>query len=188
MSKLINIQGARPTHADKYFVDTNVWFWFTYCASKEINTSHKPKRYQVEKYPQFIEKALDVGAKLFHCALVFSELANVIEKTEYEIFLSRKSCRDISRKKFRAMPEERGKVVNEIKIAWTSVNSVSTCIDVNLNQKIVSPTLACLEAAPLDPYDALYLQVMSSQGISQLVTDDRDFLVAGVESVYMAMK
>lgn len=188
MSSVINIQGARPVHTDKYFVDTNVWFWFTYCASKEINTSSKPKRYQIEKYPEFIEKALDVGAKLFHCPLVFSELANVIERTEYDIFTGDGKNSGLTRKAFRKIEEERKKVIQEIKIAWATVNSVSTCLDVSLSQKTVPPAIAYLESAPLDAYDAFYLQVMSSEGISKLITDDRDFTVAGVESLYTASR
>ncbi|KZN15904.1 MULTISPECIES: type II toxin-antitoxin system VapC family toxin [Pseudomonas] len=188
MSKIINIQSSRPVHTDKYFVDTNVWFWFTYCASKEINTSSKPRRYQIEKYPAFIEKALDAGAKLFHCPLVFSELANVIERTEYDIFTSDKKNAGVTRKGFRKLEDERKKVIQEIKIAWSSVNSVSTCLNINLNQQTVTPAITHLESAPLDAYDAFYLQVMSSEGITQLISDDRDFTVAGVDELYTASR
>ncbi|OZY39223.1 hypothetical protein CJF43_24095 [Pseudomonas fragi] len=188
MSNIFNIQGSRPLHTDKYFVDTNVWFWFTYCASKEINTPSRPRRYQVEKYPEFIEKALDAGAKLFHCPLVFSELANVIERTEYDIYASGGNNQNVSRKGFRKLEAERSKVIQEIKIAWSTVNSVSTCLNINLSQKIIPPALAYLESAPLDSYDAFYLQVMSSEGITKLITDDRDFTVAGVESLYTASR
>lgn len=186
MSKIFNIINSRPIHTDKYFVDTNVWFWFTYCASKEINTPNKPRRYQVLRYPEFIEKALDAGAKLFHCPLVFSELANVIERTEYEIYKITNGNSGLSRKKFRTMKAERQKVISEIKMAWRTVNSISTCLDIKLGQQIVTPALACLESAPLDAYDAFYLQVMSSEGITSLITDDQDFMAAGVEAIFTA--
>lgn len=186
MNKKISIATSRPVHTDKYFVDTNVWFWFTYCASKEINTSKKPRRYQIERYPEFIEKALDAGAKLFHCPLVFSELANVIERTEYDIFKSGNSCNNVSRKQFRAMQGERAKVIQEIKVAWKTVSSVSSCLDITLTERTAAQAMTCLESAPLDAYDAFYLQAMSSEGITKLITDDRDFMVAGVESIYTA--
>jgi predicted nucleic acid-binding protein len=188
MSKPINISTSRPIHTDKYFVDTNVWFWFTYCASREINTTNKPRRYQLEKYPEFIEKALDAGAKLFHCPLAFSELANVIERTEYDIFKTCESGNVLTRKRFRSMQDEREKVISEIKMAWTTVNSLSTCLDISLDKDIVTSALTCLESAPLDAYDALYLQVMSSAGITKLITDDQDFIKSGVESVYTAIR
>jgi predicted nucleic acid-binding protein len=186
MSKIINITKSNPTHTDKYFVDTNVWFWFTYCASREINTANKPRRYQVERYPEFIEKALDAGSKLFHCPLVFSELANIIERTEYDIFKTDESNNKISRKKFRDITIERDRVLKEIKMAWTTVNSISTCLDINLNKKTVTSALTHLESAPLDAYDAFYLQVMSSEGIKKLITDDRDFTATEVEAIYIA--
>ncbi|WP_278419979.1 PIN domain-containing protein [Stutzerimonas kunmingensis] len=148
MSELINISASRPAGTDKYFVDTNVWFWFTYCASKEINTANKPRRYQLEKYPEFIEKVLDAGAKLFHCPLAFSELANVIERTEYDIFKASGAGNNLSRKTFRSMQREREKVINEIKIAWRTVNSLSTCLDIRLGKDVVTSALTCLESAP----------------------------------------
>lgn len=188
MSELINISASRPAGTDKYFVDTNVWFWFTYCASKEINTANKPRRYQLEKYPEFIEKVLDAGAKLFHCPLAFSELANVIERTEYDIFKASGAGNNLSRKTFRSMQREREKVINEIKIAWRTVNSLSTCLDIRLGKDVVTSALTCLESAPLDAYDALYLQIMSSEGITKLITDDRDFIKSGVESVYTVIR
>lgn len=188
MSNIINIQVARPVHTDKYFVDTNVWFWFTYCASKEISTSSKPKRYQIEKYPEFIEKALDAGAKLFHCPLIFSELANVIERTEYEIFISDHKNSKVTRKGFRKIVAERKKVIREIEVAWSTVNSISTCLSVNLSEKTIPPAIFHMQSAPLDAYDAFYLQVMSSEGISKLISDDRDFTVTGIESLYTASR
>jgi len=178
---MISLNNCEPAHTDKFFVDTNVWFWVTYCASKEINTDSKPKRYQLQNYPAFIEKVLDVGAKLFHCPLVFSELANVIERTEYDIFSDGNRSDRISRKKYRAIESEREKVINEIRMAWTTVNSMSTCLDVKLSKGTVVPALAYLQSAPLDAYDAFYLQVMSSEGITKLISDDGDFKSTGVD-------
>ncbi|MCY1464405.1 hypothetical protein D9M71_824240 [compost metagenome] len=84
------------------------------------------------------------------------------------------------------MKDERAKVISEIKVSWSTVNSISTCLDSKLGNQIVPPTLACLEAHSIDPYDAFYLQVMSAEGITKLITDDRDFVGAGVESIYTA--
>lgn len=184
---MISLKNCQPIHTDKFFVDSNVWFWITYCASKEINTGNKPKRYQLENYPVFIEKILDIGAKLFHCPLVFSELANVIERTEYEIYNDNNRSDRVSRKRYRAIESERAKVINEIRMAWTTVNSMSTCLDLNLNEDTVPPALARLESAPLDAYDAFYLQVMSSEGITKLISDDRDFNMPGLD-LFISMR
>lgn len=186
MSKVLSIKDVSPHHTDKFFVDTNVWFWLTYCASREINTANKPRRYQLERYPEFIEKALDVGAKLYHCPLVFSELANIIERTEYEIFKVDNPQTNLTRKKFRSVGDKRKKVIDEIKFAWSAVNSISTCLDIRLSEKIVPPSLECLANAPLDAYDAFYLQVMNSEGITSLITDDKDFLSTDIAFVYTA--
>src|SRR5690606_7714994 len=136
MTDIFQIEKVSPTGKDKYFVDTNVWFWFTYCASKEMEAAGGAKRYQLHKYPEFVEKILDAGGKLYHCPLVYSELANVIERVEYEIYLSENKGVDISRKKFRKLPEQRAQFLKELDVAWKTICEVSNCIDVKLNSAL----------------------------------------------------
>jgi len=187
MTDVFKIDKATPTHHDKYFVDTNVWFWFTYCASKEM-IGLGAKRYQLYKYPEFIEKVLDSGARLYHCPLVYSELANVIEKAEYRIYLSENQDIDVSRKEFRQIPERRANFLKELKHAWKSVEGISNCIDVKLNSALVSRAGEVLGESVLDPYDAFYFNIMKIAGIDNIVTDDQDFLSSGVGSLYTANK
>lgn len=186
MNNINKLNSTRPEHKDKYFVDTNVWFWFTYCSSREIETPNKPQRYQTKSYPEFIEKALDSGAKLFHCPLAFSELANVIERTEHDIYIRNNMEKKISRKKFRSIPEERQRVLSEIKVAWDTICSLSTCINVNLRLEMVKSAQMLLEQSTLDPYDAFYYQVMTSEGISKIITDDCDFKSVAAIEIYTA--
>ena len=57
MTTIVNIKNRVDLHhSDKFFIDTNVWFWLTYAASNEIQTQNAPARYQLEVYPEFIEK------------------------------------------------------------------------------------------------------------------------------------
>lgn len=186
MTDVYKISDVSPNRKDRYFVDTNVWFWFTYCSSREIYGDYKPQRYQVDKYPQFVEKVLDEGAKLYHCPLVFSELANIIEKTEHEIYNLESSSKKISRKEFRAIPAERKKFVEELRQAWRVVSSVSNCIKVNLDEDIVNSTSSVLEESSLDAYDAFYFNIMKREGIDRIITDDRDFATTDVGSIYTA--
>ena len=185
MTDIYKIDKSTPNHKDKYFVDTNVWFWFTYCASKEM-AGVGAKRYQVDKYPEFIEKVLDAGAKLYHCPLVYSELANVIEKAEYQIYLNENGDVDISRKKFRKISEQREKFLKELDHAWKTVQGISNCIDVKLNSALVGRADAILRESLLDPYDAFYFNIMNIAGIDRLITDDRDFMSVDIANLYTA--
>jgi predicted nucleic acid-binding protein len=141
-------------------------------------------RYQLEQYPQFIEKVLDSGAHLYHCPLVYTELANIIEKTEYDIYVYENS--DISRKDFRTLPACRESVLKEIDLAWKTINSLSTCLDINLTQDLIPPIHELLAASTLDSYDAFYLKLMQLESIDKLVTDDRDFVNTPLSDLYTA--
>lgn len=186
MAIINSIKRARPHHKDKYFVDTNVWFWFTYCASKEIETENEPARYQLNSYPEFIEKVLDEGAKLFHCPLVFSELANIIERTEFEIYKMNNPNVIRNKKDFRANSAERAKVLRETKMAWDLIGSLSTCLEFSLDEQVVIKIQDVLSISTLDPYDAFYYQLMSSEGITKIITDDKDFNSTDIGNIYTA--
>jgi predicted nucleic acid-binding protein len=187
MTNLINIRKCTPHHLDKYFIDSNVWFWFTYAASNEISGSHAPARYQVEDYPKFIEKILDNGASLYHSPLILSEIANVIERTEYEIYLLDNPTRRITRKEFRKKTDYRKKVMEEINLAWGTIVQMSECLDIKLDAALSSNALKTLNDSLLDPYDAFYIDSMSTYDVTGILTDDSDFNGLDI-SLYTANK
>ena len=181
---LINIAKHSPKGTDKYFVDSNVWFWFTYAGSNEIQSDER-SRYQLKIYPDYIEKILDEGARLFHSPLTLSELTSVIEKTEYDVYCQRNPEQRISKKKFRAKPDCRKRVLSEVSTAWKTINQISECLDITLNSNIANEALAKLNDSMLDPYDAFFLHSMANYSVDSILTDDGDFVGSGV-SVYTA--
>lgn len=175
MTTIINIQRrVELHHSDRFFVDTNVWFWLTYAASNEIQTSNSPVRYQLERYPKFIEQILDEGASLYHSPLALSELANIIERTEYETYLL-SNDHEITRKEFRSMEQHRKKVMLEVSNAWQQVTSMSETLELTLNAVLANIALKTLNECCLDAYDAFYVKSMIDYDINKIVTDDRDF-------------
>ncbi|MCE9686029.1 PIN domain-containing protein [Shewanella sp. AS16] len=185
MSDVIDIVTYRPERTDKIFVDTNVWFWFTYASSNEMCNADAPRRYQIEKYPQFIEKVLDKGATLYHCPLSYSELAHLIETIEYKRYVS-KVNHNVSKKEFRRIPEEREKVLKEIFMAWQGITSVSECIPSKLDKGFVDDVHNNLNNSILDPYDAFLCQIMIKEGFSHMLTDDSDFFSTDSIVIYTA--
>lgn len=181
MANLIQLNTYSPQRTDRIFVDTNVWFWMTYAASNEMDMVERPVRYQTLKYPEFLEKVLDAGASLYHSPLTLAELSNVIERTEFDIYVEETDS-NISRKEFRNIEECRSKVVSEIRLAWQLVCSTSTCVDVNLNLKLANDALSVFQDCTLDPYDSFYITIMENFGLNSILTDDKDFLtVEGVD-------
>ncbi|CAK3063488.1 MULTISPECIES: type II toxin-antitoxin system VapC family toxin [Vibrio] len=175
MTRIVNIKNRVDLHhSDKFFIDTNVWFWLTYAASNEIQTQNAPARYQLEIYPEFIEKILDEGASIYHSPLALSELANIIERTEYDIFQS-KQTEDISRKSFRKKTDHRKRVMEEVSNAWQQITQMSSPLDITLNSALSQNALITLNQHCLDAYDAFYIESMSSYEIVNILTDDSDF-------------
>ena len=58
MAQILAIDKTRPIKNERYLIDTNVWFWFTYVASKQIILPNHPSQYQIKEYPLFIESLL----------------------------------------------------------------------------------------------------------------------------------
>ncbi|WP_417439662.1 type II toxin-antitoxin system VapC family toxin [Idiomarina abyssalis] len=172
MADIINLTNYHPEHSDRILVDTNVWFWFTYASANEIHTDDKPSRYQIEKYPEFIGKVLDVGANLYHSPLNLAELAHLVERTEYKIYSSE---HDVSRKAFRNIGECRERVVREVNKAWKSINDVSECIAHDLSPKSTELGLKLFSESTLDIYDSLYVTIAKEYKTNLILTDDTDF-------------
>lgn len=174
MADIINIRKHTPHRTDRFFVDTNVWFWLTYAASNEIQTQNAPARYQLESYPAFIEKILDEGACIYHSPLTLSEITNLIERTEYDIY-SLQSRQSPTRKQFRGMKEQRKRVMTEVANAWNQIQHMSQCLDIQINSELSLRALDTLKNHCLDAYDAFYIESMSNYGVTKIVTDDSDF-------------
>ena len=174
MTEINNLRKATPHHSDKYFIDTNVWFWVTYAASNEIETPNAPLRYQLLEYPAFIQKILDEGAGIYHSPLTLSELTNIVERTEYDIY-KEDTGEELTRKQFRMLPEQRARVMDEVSNAWKQITQMSETLDVNIDLKMSNKALDVLSNHCLDAYDAFYIESMKVNQITKIVTDDSDF-------------
>lgn len=171
----LNKKESNPIKGERYFIDTNVWYWTTYVASKQMTLPNQPSDYQLQDYPSYIERIINDGGTLCHCPLTFSELSNVIENTELE--LHRKSINNqyFDKKDFRNVTSKRSKVLNEIEVAWDSIKSMSTCLDVHLNQEYSDNVCKILHEGSLDPFDAFYVKIMREHKVDYIITDDHDF-------------
>ncbi len=170
----INIKKQSPEKGDCFFVDTNVWYWITYAASKTF-TGNGPKGYQAEFYPDFIEKALDNDGVLYYSPLTLVELTRLIEKSEFEIFKSYKNDPNISLKKFRKINNERRAVIKELKTAWTQIQSMAKELPAHLKQGVADSIMKTVENNLVDGYDALYYHFMNENSVMNIITDDKDF-------------
>jgi len=79
---VIDIRQDVPKPDDIFFVDTNVWYWLAY-----TRASQSTQPYQIHAYPSYIGNAISVRSQLHRCGLSLAELAHLIEKTEWEIYI-----------------------------------------------------------------------------------------------------
>jgi predicted nucleic acid-binding protein len=179
-----DIKNHQPTKDEKYFVDTNVWYWMTYVSSKEMKLPNEPREYQKECYPQFIQNLLDSEAELYFSPLILAELASVIEQSEFEIYKMFNPEERVNKKQFRKKPLERKNVIKEVKTAWSQITSMSKCIDTNVNKDFSERCLKLLEETQLDGYDSFYIDTALKFGIINIITDDKDFRTSPELAVY----
>jgi len=188
MGQIFNIRATTPESSDRYFIDTNVWYWFTYCGSNQF-AEENSRRYQLIQYPRFIEKILEVGAKIITCPLVYTELANLIERNEYNEYLSIKQLEpnQFSRKQFRENKSSREKVLNEIHTAWSTICSIAPdCLELRLDLHTANAAHTFMSQSMLDPYDAIFIHFLNSHNINMLLTDDGDMMTTNIEQIFTA--
>jgi hypothetical protein len=75
-------------------------------------------------------------------------------------------------------PQDRKRVVAEVKSSWEQVAQVAKLVDLNLNAAAVERCIRTFENCPVDGYDLLLVEAMERRGVLNILTDDSDF--AGV--------
>ncbi|MBX9259284.1 hypothetical protein H1Q63_36090 [Desmonostoc muscorum CCALA 125] len=176
-AEVVDIRSDAPKNNDIFLVDTNAWYWYTY-----TNASISSRPYQITEYPSYIAKAISANSLLLYCGLSLAELAHNIEQTEREIFSP-----TLKSKEYRHnFPTERAKVVAEVQAAWSQVISSAVCTDVLVSEETSNAALTRFQTQLLDGYDLLILQAMDKAGVTQIITDDGDYVTVPGIKVFTA--
>jgi predicted nucleic acid-binding protein len=186
-AEVVDIRSDSPRRDDIFLVDTNVWYWLTYSSASTSPSSGKISwtSYQIKHYPKYLQKAISTQSLLAYMGLSLAELAHLIEKTEREIFI--KSQGVIPAKEYRHnYPTERSKVISEVQAAWSQVKAIATPITLTLDQVTTDAALNRFSLQLLDGYDLFFLETMQKEGISQVITDDGDFVTVPGIKVFTA--
>lgn len=184
-AEVIDLRSDAPGPADAFFVDTNVWYWLTYTRYRLAYGPKQPRSYQVRDYPTYIKRARAAKAKLFTSGLCFSELANLIERNELDIF--RMSKGPIEIKEFRHNEQaERNQVVTEIQDAWSMAKSFAGFVNVLLDEPLTDKVCHDITSCSADPNDLFMVENSIKAGVSQIITDDGDFATISGIRVFTA--
>lgn len=121
------------------------------------------------------------------CELIFSEIAHVIEMSEYDIFCEGFEEKP-SLKEFRHnFSDERKIVIEEIEIAWETVCNSSESFAITMDEQSSKHTFEDLKKYCLDCYDIVYLrEIKKTMDVPQIITDDGDFATVSGITVFTA--
>lgn len=173
-AKVVDIRADTPRASDRFLVDTNVWYWL--CYPRASQTPSAPQPCQLTNYPAYLKKAIQAQSILHCCALNFAELAHNIEKAEREIY-AKKANQTIGPKPFRHdYSNQRLKVVKLIGDAWSDVLSISALLDLTLDSTLMQSATILFPSVGLDGYDLFMAESALRNGITQIITDDSDFV------------
>jgi predicted nucleic acid-binding protein len=184
-AEIVDIRRDVPSSEDIFFVDTNVWYLLTYPKADlpELSRRSRPKPYQIEHYPTYLENTAEAEARLYCSGLSLSELAHNIERIECEIAHGQ----GFSLKQFRRdYPEERAQFVEEIESSWAQVTSFAEILPLEIDASITEAALGRLTSELIDGYDLFLLETMKAHGITQVITDDGDYATVPGLQVFTA--
>jgi hypothetical protein len=181
---IIDIKTDTPQQSDIFFVDTNIWFWQTY-----TNAAFTAKRYQITDYPNYINKTRQNGATLTYSGLTLAELAHIIEKTEYDIYVQSNGY--LHFKKYRHdYPTERANVVAEVQFTWRRIKKIAIPIKLTVDDATTDAAIKRFTTQAVDGYDLLILEAISIAGAGtvKIITDDMDYSVVPGIQVFTSNK
>ena len=174
---LKNIDITKIPEHTKFAIDTNVLYWMHY---SRCNTTG----YQIMHYPQFISDLMERHAVFVTTACNVSELLHLVEKKEYDIF--KVTNRTISIKDFRKVRKERENVKQELETIIMQIESMYSIHDFELDFSLISKFVHDFDNHRCDNNDYSILTYLKNAGITNIISDDSDFITYAGMNVYTA--
>lgn len=157
---------------NKIAIDTNILLWTFYSNATLVES------YQKNIYPNFLSKAIEnKTCSIYTTTYNITELYNVIEKTEYELYLKNNNLseRELSRKQYRDIYTERKKIQRELKVIY---DQISNCINIEeyvINKNFLNEYQKKYDIHRYDVFDFSLIRYCQDNGINNILTDDKDF-------------
>lgn len=173
---VIDVRADVPRAGDRFFVDTNVWRFFTYAkftTGDAAQIAHLQKLAQA--YSKYVQECVKVGATLYWSPLSYSELSSVIERAEHDIYKALLGNGKVGLKDFRLGGVERATVVAEMQTAWGQISALGKPLPTPTDDAALASAIELFEGRPLDGYDIFYVHAMNASSVMAVITDDIDF-------------
>jgi hypothetical protein len=171
---IIDIKTDNPQQGDIFLVDTNVWFWQTY--TKNAGSGANASEFSI--YLTYLNQALVNGAALTYSGLILAELAHIIERTEYKIYMQSHAYLPLKEYRHNYL-NERINVVAEVQSAWSQVKALAVPVNLTVDDATTDAALKRFQTQAVDGYDLLLLEAISRAGAGKIkiITHDMDYAV-----------
>ena len=170
--KIINLNTYSSINNSRiFFLDTNVLYWYTYPRFSD----HSQLKPAWKIYYDFIDALTSAGNPLHTSVYNLTELLNVVEKNEYEIYMQLHPEIPLTKKDFRRMITEREKVSQIIKTTLNNALSICSVIDFNFTSNTLRNFSNQFIDHRCDVFDyAILNNCIMSKDIN-IISDDSDF-------------
>lgn len=184
-STIKNLKTYVPMDNKKEFcLDTNVLYWYTYPRYTQLLSKNVQK--QAQSYYDFVDILVGNGNPLLTTRYNITELINIIEKHEYDIFCASHPEAKYSKKDFRRIPEERERLQRTLKLTLSNVNNICKTADFNITESILNNCISTLDQHRCDVFDFVILSYYKANNHLNIITDDNDFASVDGINLYTA--
>lgn len=170
--------------AQEFCLDTNVLYWYAY--PRYVLQEKPGNKIRAQYYYDFVDRLVSNGNPLVTTQYNISELINIIEKHEYEIFCVSHSETPYSRKDFRKIPEQRANLKRILKATLSNVNAICTTLDFDFKGEILENCVETLDQHRCDVFDFMILSYYKESSHTNIITDDDDFTSVDGIHIYTA--
>ena len=155
-----------------YFLDTNVLYWYTNPRVSSIKSLAKP----AQIYYAFVDQLASSGNPLITSVYNLTELLNVIEKNEFELYKEIHPDESyISKKDFRRMSKERQKLQKLMRTTLNNVQNICSIINFSFEMFKINAFVDCLANHRCDIFDYIILDNCVKEQTINVISDDSDF-------------
>lgn len=182
-NKIVDLRTyASINNTRNFFLDTNVLYWYTY--PRFLEPGQLTITAQI--YYNFIDSLTAAGNPLITSVYNLTELLNVIEKNEFDIYCHLHPDLPITRKDFRKMSSERREVGKIMQTALNNVKELCTVVDFNFSQTAVNSFANTFTNHRCDVFDYAILNNCINSQFLNIISDDSDFSTMEKITLYTA--
>lgn len=168
-------------------VDTNILL-FHYNRATQVDEMNQT--YQAYWYPRFLKKLIENKNRLLTTYLNLAEFCSVVERNEFKIYNSNLSRRNrLNLKEFRDLAHERDIYTSNIKHGLLEIKQyIDDVYEITHDYSVVNSFVQALPETHCDIADYTVIEYMKSLGITNFISDDKDFTTVNEITLYTTYK